>query len=175
MQFLQKKGIPFGVSITVTNENYITVTESGFADDLERRGCKAVLFVEYVPFESPELALGDTERADLAARIDALRARERDMIMISFPGDEAGSGGCLAAGRGFFHISASGAAEPCPFSPYSDMNLRDVSVREALKSPLFARLSAEEILSASHRGGCVLFEQQEAVASMVSERRQSAK
>ena len=175
MRLLHKKGMPFGASITVTKENYTDVTDVGFIDELERGGCKAVLFVEYVPFETPELAMGEAEREKLADRLETLRLRERDMIIISFPGDEAGSGGCLAAGRGFFHISASGAAEPCPFSPYSDMNLRDVSVRVALKSPLFARLSAEDVLNVPHKGGCALFEQQETVAAMASEPMLSAK
>ena len=100
-----------------------------------------------------------------------LRASKNEMTIISFPGDEAESGGCMAAGRGFFHISASGSAEPCPFSPYSDMNLRGASVREALKSPLFTRLRTEEILTAVHKGGCVLFEQEETVAGLASARK----
>jgi MoaA/NifB/PqqE/SkfB family radical SAM enzyme len=50
------------------------------------------------------------------------------MIFISFPGDEKTSGGCLAAGRGFFHINSHGGAEPCPASPYSDINVRDSSL-----------------------------------------------
>ena len=70
-------------------------------------------------------------------------------------------GGCLAAGRGFFHINPYGGAEPCPFSPYSDINLRNVSLRQALRSPLFQKIRAASVLAASHSGGCVLFEQDE--------------
>ena len=46
----------------------------------------------------------------------------------------------MAAGRGFFHINSHGSAEPCPFSPYSDTNVRDTSLRQALQSPLFTAL-----------------------------------
>jgi MoaA/NifB/PqqE/SkfB family radical SAM enzyme len=126
-------------------------------------GCKAVLFVEYVPVERVDLSLNDNDRAKLAVRVNEARTRQ-NMIVISFPGDEVESGGCLAAGRGFFHINASGGAEPCQFSPYSDINLRNASLREALKSPLFTRLREKDILTAPHKGGCVLFEQKETVS-----------
>jgi len=166
MHRLRKHMILFGASITVTSENLDKVTENSFVRELKQEGCKLVLFVEYVPVEKPDIALCDEIREKMAACIDQLRAENKDMIILSFPGDEAESGGCLAAGRGFFHISASGNAEPCPFSPYSDLNLRDIPLIEALDSPLFTRLREDGILATPHKGGCVLFEQEEAVAKL---------
>jgi MoaA/NifB/PqqE/SkfB family radical SAM enzyme len=90
------------------------------------------------------------------------------MIIISFPGDEKESGGCLAAGRGFFHINATGGAEPCPFSPYSDTSLRTTSLKAVLNSPLFTRLREEGALDAEHTGGCALFAQAEYVERIAS-------
>jgi len=167
MRGLRECGIIFGTSITVTVENLDAVTDIVLLDELEHDGCKAVLFVEYVPVESPALALDEEGRAKLSVRVAELRDRRNGMAVISFPGDEAESGGCLAAGRGFFHINASGGAEPCPFSPYSDLSLRDASLRDALKSPLFTRLREDGMLLAEHSGGCVLFDQKETVAQMV--------
>jgi MoaA/NifB/PqqE/SkfB family radical SAM enzyme len=86
---------------------------------------------------------------------------------VSFPGDEKASGGCLAAGRGFFHINANGGAEPCPFSPYSDTNIRNISLLQALDSPLFQKIQSDDILIGEHQGGCVLFEQEEAVKKLL--------
>ena len=86
-----------------------------------------------------------------------------EMILLSFPGDEKSSGGCLAAGRGFFHINSHGDAEPCPFSPYSDTNIRDCTLRDALKSGLFRKLNDSGILMQDHTGGCVLFQHREFV------------
>jgi len=93
--------------------------------------------VEYVPVsdESRELAPTDTEREYLMEKINRLREERPEMVYVSFPGDEKSSGGCVAAGRGFFHINSHGGAEPCPFSPYSDINVRETSLREALHSP----------------------------------------
>jgi MoaA/NifB/PqqE/SkfB family radical SAM enzyme len=138
--------------------------------DLKKKGCKVVFMVEYVPVGSDlkELAPGDEERSFMDKRLLYLRQNYENMIFIYFPGDEKVTGGCLAAGRGFFHINPSGSAEPCPFSPYSDTNLKEVSVLEALRSPLFRSLADNQILMKEHVGGCVLFEQEEEVRKLAS-------
>ena len=89
------------------------------------------------------------------------------MLFMSFPGDEKKSGGCLAAGRGFFHINSHGGAEPCPASPYSDINVRDTSLMEALNSNLFKSLRDGGILMDEHEGGCVLFEHKDEVERLL--------
>jgi MoaA/NifB/PqqE/SkfB family radical SAM enzyme len=91
------------------------------------------------------------------------------MILIAFPGDERRTGGCLAAGRGFFHISTSGDVEPCPFAPYSDTNLGALTLREALASPFFTRLKSTGFLDQPHDGGCLLFEKRHEVEAMLEE------
>lgn len=165
MKTLSHKGILFGASITVTKKNLELVTSDTFVSDLYDKGCKVVLYVEYVPVVPGDLAFSDEHRTILEKRMISLR--KRDMVFISFPGDEKASGGCLAAGRGFFHISANGAAEPCPFSPYSDTNIRNIPLKEALQSPLFLRLSDEGFLAKEHSGGCVLFEQEAEVQRLI--------
>ena len=74
----------------------------------------------------------------------------------------------MAAGRGFFHINSHGGAEPCPFSPYSDVNVRDLGLRGALKSPLFMALREGGVLDNDHVGGCVLYEQREQVERILA-------
>ncbi len=165
MAELSRRGLLFGASITVTSENIHAVTDDAFLAGLQETGCRAAVFVEYVPVENPALALSDTQRDILSERVSRLRERE-NMIIISFPGDEKESGGCLAAGRGFIHINAAGGAEPCPFSPYSDTNLRTASLRDALKSPLFTKLRDSGALLAEHTGGCALFAQAGMVRSL---------
>jgi MoaA/NifB/PqqE/SkfB family radical SAM enzyme len=162
---LKEQGILFGASVTVTKENIVRVTDDAFLSDLSGRGFRVVVYVDYVPVEetSQDLAPGDAERAALASRLSELRDQNTELLLIAFPGDELASGGCLAAGRGFFHINARGGAEPCPFSPYSDINVRDIPLRQALKSPLFERLREGNLLKEHHAGGCVLFERREKV------------
>lgn len=170
MQNIQDHGLIFGASITVTKDNLEQVTSDEFIDELYERGCKAVVFVEYVPVtgSTKELAPGDAEREILRKRIRELKLR-KNMVFVSFPGDEKTSGGCLAAGRGFFHINPHGGAEPCPFSPYSDINVRDTSLREALHSHLFETLQAEDLLMDDHEGGCVLYERRHQVEAIAAE------
>ncbi len=175
MEALRERGIVFGASITVTTGNVREVTSDTFLRDLADRGCKAVIFVEFVPVteESKELAPGDAEREYLRAGIARLRRERPEMVYISFPGDEKSSGGCVAAGRGFFHINSHGGAEPCPFSPYSDVNVRNASLREAMHSPLFAALREGDILNDDHAGGCVLYEKRGLVEALIERSRKS--
>jgi MoaA/NifB/PqqE/SkfB family radical SAM enzyme len=171
MDKMEKNKIFYGVSVTVTKHNLAEVTSKTFLDMLYRIGCKLVFYIEYVPIdrETKELAFGDIERTYLTGELLTLRNNYNDMLFISFPGDEKKSGGCLAAGRGFFHINSHGGAEPCPFSPYSDTNLVDTSLREALHSPLFRKLQDKNILMDDHVGGCVLFEKEELVKGFLEE------
>ena len=170
MDEIKKRGLIFGASVTVTTKNYKEVTSREFLDSLSERGCKAVIYVEYVPVseESKDLAPTDTEREFMQAEIKRLRETRPEMVYVSFPGDEKSSGGCVAAGRGFFHINSHGGAEPCPFSPFSDINVRDSSLREAMDSPLFRTLRDEGYLLEDHDGGCILYEKRELIQQLIN-------
>ena len=170
MDGLCEKDLIFGASVTVTSDNLNEVTSEEFLDSLSARGCKLVIYVEYVPVteESTELALSDAQRDQLTAGVNRVRGGRGNMVFVSFPGDEKSSGGCIAAGRGFFHINSHGEAEPCPFSPYSDVNVRDTSLRDAMRSRLFTRIIEEGMLVDDHKGGCVLFEKREQVEAQLA-------
>ena len=169
MDRMSERNLIFGASVTVTTDNLKEVTSEGFLKSLSDRGCKLVIYVEYVPVteESTELAISDEQRDYLTAEVSRIRSEHQDMVFVSFPGDEKSSGGCIAAGRGFFHINSHGGAEPCPFSPYSDVNVRDTSLREAMKSKLFTRIKEEDLLVDDHKGGCVLFEKRKQVEAQL--------
>lgn len=168
MAALKDKGILFGASITVTCENFEMVTSAAYIQGLIDKGAKTALFVEYVQLaDTPgETPLGFTEREAMKNRLDSLRAAFDTLLIIAFPGDEEAFGGCLAAGRGFFHISPTGAAEPCPFSPFSDTSLKTKTLREALGSPLFKKLELGGFLAGEHRGGCALVGREEEIQNM---------
>ena len=168
MNKFQEKGLIYGCSVTVTTQNLKDVVSEEFLSTLRERGCKAVIYVEYVPVteESQDLAIGDEERAYFSKELDRLRREDQEIVFVAFPGDEKSSGGCIAAGRGFFHINSHGGAEPCPFSPYSDCNVRDTSLLEAMQSKLFKGLIDGGLLMDDHKGGCVLFEKREQVMEL---------
>ncbi len=171
MDKLKERGLIFGASVTVTTENLKEVSSKDFLDSLASRGCKLVVYVEYVPVtdESKHLAPQDEDREYLKGEIARLREEYEEMMFVSFPGDEKSSGGCIAAGRGFFHINSHGEAEPCPFSPYSDINVRDTSLKEAIRSKLFLALQEDGVLADDHGGGCVLYEKRDEVEAIIAE------
>jgi MoaA/NifB/PqqE/SkfB family radical SAM enzyme len=170
MEAFHERNLLFGASVTLTTENIREVTSPEFIGTLADRGCKLVIFVEFVPVteDARHLAPGDAEREYMNKAMDELRKVYPEMILLAFPGDERADGGCMAAGRGFFHINSHGGAEPCPFSPYSDINVRDTSLREALHSRLFHALCEGDFLDDDHVGGCVLYEKRQQVEAMLN-------
>ncbi len=166
---LKDNKLLFGVSLTVTTENMVEVTSPGFLRSLYDKGCRLVFFVEYVPVATGTeyLALGDEERMMMEKAQESLRERYPGMIFLSFPGDEKNMGGCLAAGRGFFHINPYGGAEPCPFSPYSDISLKDHTLIQALESPFFQKVRELNAQETEHKGGCALFAKEAHVKSLL--------
>ena len=172
MELLKGEDLFFGTSITVTTENMHLVTSAEFIDQLRSYGCKIVFYVEYVPTEAgtEHLAFADKHVAEMERLLEKRRAEYDDIIFLSFPGDEKALGGCLASGRGFFHIGPDGSAEPCPFSPFSDSNVAEMGVRQALQSPLFRKIRAAKALGWEHTGGCNLFEHREEVEKMVNDK-----
>lgn len=169
MDMLCNEHLFFGTSITVTTENFRYVTEPNFLAELQEKGCKLVFYVEYVPTEpgTEHMAFGDEHVVEMEQRLEAARNQFESIIFLSFPGDEKAVGGCLASGRGFFHIGPDGSAEPCPFSPFSDSNVLDLGVRGALRSPLFRKLRDLHALGWEHTGGCTLFEHRDEVEALL--------
>ncbi|WP_298501416.1 radical SAM protein [uncultured Methanobrevibacter sp.] len=169
MQTMKQKNIIFGASVTFTRANLSSIGEEAFISQLYDLGCRVLFFIEYVPVNKDTLHIAprDDEREKLTEKIEHLRDKYSDMLFLSFPGDEKQSGGCLAAGRGFFHINSHGGAEPCPASPYSDINVRNTSLLEALNSKLFKSLREGGLLIDEHEGGCVLFDRQSEVERLL--------
>ena len=171
MEVIRKRHLVFGASITVTTENMREVMSADYVNDLMQKGCKAILYIEFVPVtdDARHLAPGEPEREFMGQAIDQLRKDFPDTMLLSFPGDELAMGGCMAAGREFFHINSNGGAEPCPFSPFSDINVKNTSLRDALNSGLFRKIRSEGLLTGSHEGGCVLYEKRDQVKALLME------
>ena len=169
MEMLHKEKLFFGTSITVTTENYREVTSEAFLSHLAELGCRLVFYVEYVPFDetTAHLAFRDKHVAEMEQIVEQRREQYKGMIFLSFPGDEKALDGCMAAGRGFFHIGPDGSAEPCPFSPFSDTNAARDGLRAALASPLFHKIRNARALGWEHTGGCTLYEHRDEVEALL--------
>jgi MoaA/NifB/PqqE/SkfB family radical SAM enzyme len=154
---LQDRGIFFGCSVTTTRENFTDVTGEAFVRQMIGTGARTFTFVEYVPMApgTENLVLTREQKKTLQAVL-AEYNRKFPAIFIGFPGDEDSYGGCLAAGRGFVHVSPSGDLEPCPAAPFSDANLAQVPLKDALQSRLLGRIRDEHSLLTESTGGCAL-------------------
>jgi MoaA/NifB/PqqE/SkfB family radical SAM enzyme len=163
---LKEKGIFWGTSLTMTRLNFDEVTDVSFIKELVNAGCKLFMFVEYTPVKegTEDWVLTEEQRSKMIDVRNKFR-KKFSAVFIALPWDEEEIGGCLSAGRGFVHVSAEGNVEPCPFVPYSDTNLRDVSLKEALQSKMLS------VIRENHRQlqethGCALWERREWVRSL---------
>ncbi len=166
---LKNRGIFWSVSMTVTRANFKTLTDEQFIKDLIDQGCKLFFFVEYTPVsEDTEDWLLTSEQRE---RLLNIRNNLRSLypaLFIAIPGDEEEIGGCLSAGRGFVHINATGDVEPCPFAPYSDANLRKMSLKDALQSEFLKKIRENHGRLSEAEGGCALWAEREWVQSLLT-------
>lgn len=171
MEELRSAGIFFSLSLTVTRTNYGTVTDGDFLQHAVDAGCKLFLLLEYTPIRegTDDWVITDAQREEMKALVASFRARF-PAVFIAVPWDEEAQGGCLAAGRGFVHISASGDLEPCPFAPYSDTNLLRTPLREALGSRFLGLMRQNHDMFAETEGGCALWKNRDAVRALLEER-----
>lgn len=161
MQLLNDDNAMFGTSITLTSKNYDAVINKSYLTNLQDKGCRALFLIEYVPCNGDmDLCLTESQKEDLLKRVDQIND-EYSMLVVPLPGDEELFGGCLAAGRGFLHISSTGNVEACPFAPISDVNLKQMSLRDALKSPMIKKIRENHHLLEESKGGCALYENKE--------------
>ena len=160
-------GLFWSVSITVTRSNFTNITDHQFIKFLTDLGCKLFFFVEYTPITegTEDWVITDEQRAILLTLRDSFRS-EFSALFIAVPGDEEEIGGCLSAGRGFIHVNAEGDVEPCPLAPYSDTNLMDSSLKDALQSEFLRAIRQNPEQLSETEGGCALWAKREWVRSL---------
>jgi MoaA/NifB/PqqE/SkfB family radical SAM enzyme len=175
MEAMRAKGIFFGCSLTITRSNFATITDDRFIESLIHAGTKLILLLEYVSVEegTEDWVLTDEQRSTLVDKTERFRT-QFPAIFIGIPGDEEQYGGCLAAGRGFVHVSPDGDLEPCPVSPYSDTNVQQLSLKEALQSRLLQAIRQRHETLSETGGGCALWTEREWVRSLLQPAERSA-
>ena len=171
MEMLRRAGIFFSLSMTVTSANFSTVTDVPFVEAAIRAGCRLFFHVEYTPIRqgTDEWVITEEQRRSMKGLVAGFRQRFR-AVFVAVPWDEEEQGGCLAAGRGFVHINARGDLEPCPFAPYSDTNVRQVPLRQALASDFLKVMRESHAMFAETEGGCALWKNREAVQALLERR-----
>lgn len=86
---------------------------------------------------------------------------------MDFQNDAEYVGGCIAGGRNYLHINAKGDVEPCVFIHYSNCNIHDTSLLDALKSPIFMAYHDNQPFNENMLRPCPMLENPEALRAMV--------
>jgi len=164
------KSIFWGLSLTLEKNNFDLITSEGFVKGLLSLGCKIFFYISYIPVKqgTEDMCLTGEQEKKISTIMGDYKARF-PALFIAFPGGEEEMGGCLASGRGFVHISAEGNLEPCPFAPYSDASLKDLSLKDALNSEFLKKIRENHQNLKETRGGCALWENREWVASLLKD------
>ena len=174
MDLMNEYGLIYGTSVCYTRANLETVTSDEFLDLEVEKGCMFSWYFHYMPVgndASPDLLPTPEQRKYMIDRIRAIRANEggKQIYTMDFQNDGEFVGGCIAGGRNYFHINSNGDAEPCVFIHYSNANIKDSSLLEILKSPLFMAYHHEQPFNRDHLRPCPMLENPDMLRRMVNE------
>ena len=139
MQILHERKLPYGISSCYTSVNYNSITSEAFYDKLIEMGAYFIWYFHYMPVgndAAPELLPTPEQRELVYRRIREYR-QTKPLFVMDFQNDAEYVGGCIAGGRRYLHINANGDVDPCAFIHYSDSNIREKSLLDCLRSPLF--------------------------------------
>lgn len=96
--------------------------------------------------------------------------RERKpLFTLDFQNDGEYVGGCIAGGRRYLHINAAGDVEPCVFIHYSNANIHEVSLLDALRSPLFMAYHDGQPFNSNHLMPCPMLENPDILPELVAQ------
>lgn len=95
--------------------------------------------------------------------------KTKPIFTLDFWNDAEYVGGCIAGGRRYLHINAAGDVEPCVFAHYANVNIREVSLLDALKSPLFMAYYNNQPFNDNLLRPCPILDNPGKLAEMVDE------
>lgn len=169
MKILKEKKLPFGASCCYTSKNVDSISSEEYIDLLVESGAKFAWFFHYMPIGNdalPELLPTAEQRKVMYQKIRQYR-NTKPIFTIDFQNDGEFTKGCIAGGRNYLHINANGDIEPCAFIHYSDSNIKDKTLLEAYKSPLFMAYKEGQPFNNNHLRPCPMLENPEALKAMV--------
>jgi MoaA/NifB/PqqE/SkfB family radical SAM enzyme len=171
MDRLRSRGALFGASLTITRENYKEVTSDEFIDFLINKGAIYGWSFHYIPIgrnPNTNLMLKPEQRAYLIERLNYLRTHNPFMLM-DFWNDGEFTKGCIAGGRSYFHITPSGKVAPCAFAQFTCDNIKEKSLLDVLKSPLFSAYQKRQPFCKNHLRPCPIIDNPDVLKEIVKE------
>ncbi|MFA5308231.1 MAG: radical SAM protein [Dehalococcoidales bacterium] len=172
MDDLREAGVPFGFSSMITRRNMETIISDEFNDMLVEKGCLIGWHFLYIPVGlNPDVNLMPTaEQRELMRQRGAQRIRnEKPMFVVDFWNDAPVVGGCIAGGRNYFHINASGDVEPCIFVHMAVDNIKQKSLKEAINSPYFKAIRSRQPYGENLLRPCMIIDHPQVLRGLCAE------
>ena len=171
MDLLREHGLPFGISCCWTRANADAVATEENMDWMIERGALFCWYFHFMPVgrsSTPDLMPTPEQRERMYRFVREMRG-VKPIFTLDFQNDGEYVGGCIAGGRRYLHINAAGDVEPCVFIHYSNANIHDVSLLDALRSPLFMKYYEAQPFNTNHLRPCPMLENPDDLPRMVAE------
>ncbi len=170
MSILTDYGIPFGFSTTYHRYNTEVVASEQYIDLMISKGCLFGWYFTYMPIGkdgTPDMLATPDQRELMFRRINEFR-ENKAIFLIDFWNDGEFTEGCIAGGKNYLHINANGDVEPCAFIHYANINIKEHSLLDALKSPLFQEYKNRQPFDDNYLRPCPLLDNPEILTDMVN-------
>lgn len=171
MKLLRERKLPFGISTCWTSANADTVATEENMDWMIREGALFCWYFYFMPVgrnATNELMPTPEQREHMYHFVREMREK-KPLFTLDFQNDGEFVGGCIAGGRRYLHINAAGDVEPCVFIHYSNANIHDVSLLDALRSPLFMKYYEGQPFNDNYLKPCPMLENPDVLPKMVAE------
>lgn len=169
MRMLKAHNLPFGISTCYTSVNYADISSEDFFDMMIEDGALFAWFFHYMPVGNgavPNLMPDPEQRKVVYDRVRKYR-NTKPIFTMDFQNDAEYVGGCIAGGRKYLHINPAGDVEPCVFIHYSNTNIHDCTLLEALKSPIFEEYRKGQPFNENMLRPCPMLENPQCLREMV--------
>lgn len=169
MELLRENGLPFGVSCCYTSANASSIASEEFFDWLIGKGALFAWVFTYMPVGvgSPTSLMVHADQREHLYRFIREMREKKPLFTLDFQNDGEFVGGCIAGGRRYLHINAAGDVEPCVFAHYANVNIRETSLLDALRSPLFMQYYEGQPFNDNLLKPCPILENEGLLADMV--------
>lgn len=169
MELLRENGLPFGVSCCYTSANASSIASEEFFDWLIEKGALFAWVFTYMPVGvgSPTSLMVHADQREHLYRFIREMREKKPLFTLDFQNDGEFVGGCIAGGRRYLHINAAGDVEPCVFAHYANVNIRETTLLDALRSPLFMQYYEGQPFNDNLLKPCPILENEGLLADMV--------
>ncbi|MBO8126444.1 MAG: radical SAM protein [Firmicutes bacterium] len=171
MDLLREGGVPFGYSVTYTRLNTEEVGSEEFVDFMVKKGAVWGWYFTYIPIGKDvdlDYMATPAQRKYIYNQIHSFR-KSKPILLVDFWNDGPYSNGCIAGGKRYLHINAAGDVEPCAFIHYATCNIEEVSLVEALQSPLFKAYQRRQPFNENLLRPCPLLDNPNQLPEIVKE------